>query len=321
MFPLRCFIRWNSIAAMNDSDSLAIRLAGISKSYGGKLAVDGLDLEIPRATICGMLGPNGAGKTTTIRIILDIIGPDRGAVEVLGGSLTDELRDRIGYLPEERGLYSKMKVLEHLTFLGEIKGTPRRVARERASGWLDRLDLSDWAEKRVDELSRGMQQKVQFIATVLHEPELLILDEPFSGLDPLNVDTLKQIVIEQHSRGATVLFSTHNMDQAERLCERVVMIKDARKVLDGLLTEIKREAWLEGHRQILLSIEGNGSLLEDRSLIESVEDRGTHVAVSLRDGVEPQQLLEAAVRAGVIVHRFEVSEPSLHDIFVTRASE
>ncbi len=304
---------------MRASNAPAIALTKISKAYGSKIAVSDFDLEVPRGTICGLLGPNGAGKTTTIRIILDIIGPDRGSVLVLGGRSSPETRDRIGYLPEERGLYPKMKVLELLTFLGELKGTPRRVASERASVWLDRLELGDWSDKRLQELSRGMQQKVQFIGTVVHEPDLLILDEPFSGLDPINVDTLKEIVIEQRSRGATVLFSTHNMDQAERLCERVVMIKDARKVLDGTLAEIKREAWLEGRRQILLAIEGEGDLLENRDMVEALENRGSHYAVSLRDGVAPQELLAAAVGRGAIVHRFEVHEPSLHEIFVARA--
>ncbi len=302
-----------------ERQNLAIRLDNICKSYGRKLAVDGLDLQIPLRTLTGLLGPNGAGKTTTIRIILDIIGADEGDVEVLGGPLTSTARNLIGYLPEDRGLYPKMKVLDLLVFLGELKGTTRRNASQRATAWLERLELAAWADKKVEELSRGMQQKVQFIGTVLHEPELLILDEPFAGLDPLNVDILKAIVLEQRSRGATVLFSTHNMDQAERLCERVVMIKDARKVLDGTLAEIKREAWLAGRRQILLAIEGGDGVLSDRSLVESIEDRGTHVAVSLRSGVKPQQLLEAALRAGATVNRFEVSEPSLHEIFVARA--
>ncbi len=298
---------------------LAIRLENICKSYGLKVAVDRLDLEIRLGSLTGLLGPNGAGKTTTIRIILDIIGADRGRVEVLGGPMTSTARNLIGYLPEDRGLYPKMKVLELLVFLAELKGTPRRDASPRASDWLERLELGAWADKKVEELSRGMQQKVQFIATVLHRPELLILDEPFAGLDPLNVDILKEIVLEQRRSGATVLFSTHNMDQAERLCERVVMIKEARKVLDGTLAEIKREAWLAGRRQILMAIEGGDGILSDRSIIESVEDRGTHVAVSLRSGVKPQQLLEAALRAGATVTRFEVSEPSLHEIFVARA--
>jgi len=306
---------------MSDQNGPAISLDGIYKAYGEKVAVEDLDLYVSRSTICGLLGPNGAGKTTTIRIILDIIGADRGSVGVLGGTLTPETRDRVGYLPEERGLYPKMKVLELLVFLGELKGMRRHLASERATEWLERLDLGDWADKKVQDLSRGMQQKAQFIGTVLHEPDLLILDEPFSGLDPLNVDILKEIVLEQRNRGATVLFSTHNMDQAERLCERVVMIKDARKVLDGSLSDIKREAWLQGHRQILLSLDAEDGLLKDPSLVASVEDRGTHVAVSLREGVEPQQLLEAAVRAGATVNRFEVSEPSLHEIFVSRARE
>ena len=298
-----------------------IRLDGIHKSYGNKIAVDDFDLAVQPTTICGLLGPNGAGKTTTIRIMLDIIGADRGGVEILGSTPGPEVRDRVGYLPEERGLYPKMKVHELLVFLGEIKGTARRVAAGRAHDWLDRLDLGDWAEKRVDELSRGMQQKVQFISTILHEPDLLVLDEPFSGLDPLNVDLLKQIVMEQRDRGVTVLFSTHNMDQAERLCDRVVMIKEARKVLDGPLTEIKRDAWLEGQRQVLLAIDGDDGFLADRSIVRRVEDRGTHLAVSLEDGVAPQRLLDAVIRSGATVNRFEVAEPSLHEIFVNRARE
>lgn len=299
-----------------------IRLEDIHKSYGTKVAVEGLDLSIDRGTICGILGPNGAGKTTTIRIILDIIGADRGKVEVLGGPLRPETRDRIGYLPEERGLYTKMKVNDTLVFLAELKGTPRATAAERASRWLERLELGSWAERRVAELSRGMQQKVQFIGTVLHEPDLLILDEPFSGLDPLNVDLLKEIVVEQRDRGATVLFSTHNMDQAERLCERVVMIRSARKVLDGTITEIKREAWEAGQRRVLLALEnGDPGFLQDRSLVRSVRSEGTHLAVALQDNVEPQSLLERAVRARARIRRFEVSEPSLHEIFVARARE
>ena len=304
---------------MKVSDVPAIALAKIHKAYGDKIAVADFDLEVPRGTICGLLGPNGAGKTTTIRIILDIIGADRGVVRVLGGESNPEIRDRIGYLPEERGLYPKMKVLELLTFLGQLKGTDRHVAAERASAWLERLELGDYSDKRLQELSRGMQQKVQFIGTVVHEPDLLVLDEPFSGLDPINVDILKEIVLEQRNRGATVLFSTHNMDQAERICERVVMIKDAYKVLDGTLAEIKREAWLQGKRQILLAVEGGNGLLDDPNLVESVEERGNYVAVSLKDGVAPQELLAAAVRTGAIVRRFEVHEPSLHEIFLAQA--
>ena len=303
-------------------DDLAIRLEGIHKMYGVKVAVDDLDLSIRRGIICGLLGPNGAGKTTTIRIILDIIGADRGTVEVLGGPLNGDTRDRIGYLPEERGLYAKMKVRETLVFLAALKGTRRRAAEEKASRWLDRLGLGTWADRRVDELSRGMQQKVQFIGTVLHDPDLLILDEPFSGLDPLNVDLLKEIVLEQKQRGATVLFSTHNMDQAERLCERVVMIRNARKVLDGTLAEIKREAWEAGQRRVLLAFDsGDPAFLADRSLVQGTQSEGTHLAVALQERVEPQRLLERALAAGARIRRFEVSEPSLHEIFVARARE
>lgn len=297
----------------------AIRLQAIRKAYGDQVAVDDLSLVVPRGTICGLLGPNGAGKTTTIRIVLDIIGPDRGEVHVLGGVLTPATRDRVGYLPEERGLYGKMRLRELLAFLGALKGLERGEATTRADRWLERLELADWRDRRVEELSKGMQQKVQFIGTVLHEPELLILDEPFAGLDPLNVDILHELVLERKREGATVLFSTHNMDQAERICERVIMIRSARKVLDGRLSEIKRAAWREGQRRVLLAFDGEGAFLDDRSRVVRVEDRGTHQAVLLRDGVDPQQLLEAALAAGARVRRFEVSEPSLHEIFVARA--
>ena len=217
----------------------AIRLDAVTKRFSGHPAVDGLDLEIPTGSLYGLLGPNGSGKTTTIRMIMGILLPDEGRVSLLGGPPDDERRRLVGYLPEERGLYKKMKVLEQLTFLAEIRGIPRAVGRERAAGWLDRLELGAWAGRRVEDLSKGMQQKVQFIGTVLHEPSLLILDEPFSGLDPINQDVLERIMLDFHGRGATVLFSTHLMDQAERLCERVCLISRGRRLLEGDLAEIR----------------------------------------------------------------------------------
>ena len=216
----------------------AIRLDAVTKRFGSHLAVDRLDLEIPPACVYGLLGPNGSGKTTTIRMIMGILRPDEGGATLLGGD-PDERRHEVGYLPEERGLYKKMKVLELLTFLAEIRGIARSVGRERARGWLERLELTAWGERRVEDLSKGMQQKVQFIGTVLHEPRVLVLDEPFSGLDPINQDVLETIMLEFRRRGATVLFSTHLMDQAERLCERVCLISRGRRVLEGDLAEIK----------------------------------------------------------------------------------
>src|SRR6266513_4141965 len=209
-------------------------LARVSKRVASPIAVDELSLSVPSGVIYGLLGPNGAGKTTTIRMIMDILEPDDGAVRIFGepgGGRTHS--GRIGYLPEERGLYRKMRVLDVLVFLGEMKGVDRRRARQRADKWLERLGLAQWRLRRVDELSKGMQQKVQFISTMLHEPDLMILDEPFSGLDPVNAQVMKDVVLELRARGATILFSTHIMEQAEKLCEHVCIIAGGRKLLDG----------------------------------------------------------------------------------------
>ncbi len=292
-----------------------VKLEGVTKRFGHHTAVSALDLEIPRGTVYGLLGPNGSGKTTTIRMILGILLPDEGRVELLGGRPGVGSRSRVGYLPEERGLYRKMPVLELLVFLGEIRGLGRRVARERAERWLHRLDLGEWATRKVEDLSKGMQQKVQFIGTVLHEPELLVLDEPFSGLDPINQDLLEEIVQEFRSRGTTVLFSTHLMDQAERLCERVCLISRARKVLDGDLKEIRR---MERRGVVDVEFEGDDAWLGGPEVLR-VEREDDVVHVHLRDGADHQALLRRGVEAGVRIHRFELVEPRLHEIFVRHA--
>ena len=295
---------------------MAIRLQGVSKSFGAQKAVDGLDLHVPRGSIYGLLGPNGAGKTTAIRIMLDIIGPDRGEVELLGSPVDDAVRARVGYLPEERGLYQKMRVADQLAFLGVLKGMRRDAARREAERWLERMELIDRADDAVETLSKGMQQKVQFLSTVLHRPELLILDEPFSGLDPLNVDLLKEIILERSREGATVLFSTHLIEDAERLCDRVCMIAGARKVLDGRLVEIKASA---GHREVALGVDGDPDFLRELPFVVRISDHGNYFEVRLADGADPQELLRAAVAAGVAVRRFELVEPSLREIFLDRA--
>src|SRR5213075_690596 len=210
------------------------------KRFAGHIAVDDLSLTVPRGVIYGLLGPNGAGKTTTIRMILDILQPDSGTVRLFGEPGGGRAHaERIGYLPEERGLYRKMRVLDVLVFLGEMKGVDRRRARQRADEWLERLGLAQWRLRRVDELSKGMQQKVQFISTMLHEPDLMILDEPFSGLDPVNAQVMKDAVLEMRRRGTTVVFSTHDMATAEKMCDRIFMIFRGRKVLDGSLESIQ----------------------------------------------------------------------------------
>jgi ABC-2 type transport system ATP-binding protein len=294
----------------------AIHLQGIAKSFGEQTAVEDLDLCVPSGSIYGLLGPNGAGKTTTLRIILDIIGPDRGRVEVLGSRVDDAVRSRVGYLPEERGLYPRMRVLDHLLFLGELKGMHRAEARAAAQYWLERLELADRSMDRVETLSKGMQQKVQFLSTVLHRPDLLILDEPFSGLDPLNVDLLKEIVLEGQREGSTVLFSTHRIEDAERLCDRVCMIAGARKVLDGRLGEIKASA---GRREVRLGLEGDASFLRQLPFVRRLSDHGNYFEIRLADGANPQEILKAALSRNVRVRHFELAEPSLREIFLERA--
>ena len=297
-------------------ESIAVRLEGVSKAFGAVSAVEDLDLVVPRGTIYGLLGPNGAGKTTTLRIILDILGADSGTVEVLGRQVDDAVRGRVGYLPEERGLYQKMKVIEQLTFFGVLKGMPRADAKREALRWLERLELAERADETVESFSKGMQQKVQFISTVVHRPDLLILDEPFSGLDPINVDTLKEIVLERQRDGATVIFSTHMIEDAERLCERVCMIAGARKVLDGRVADVKSAA---GRLDLAIRFDGDPGFLDAPELVQRVSDHGRYVEVRLVDGADPQAVLQRAVDSGVRIYRFELIEPSLREIFLEKA--
>src|SRR5690606_33552556 len=250
-----------------------LRLDRVVKRFSGHTAVRGLTMEVPRGGIFGLLGPNGAGKTTTIRMIMNILTPDEGTITLLGQPVSRELSDRIGYLPEERGLYRKMEVLEHLVFLGQARGLRRHDARTRAAGWLERVGLSDWAARKIEDLSKGMQQKVQFIGTVLHDPELVVLDEPFSGLDPVNSKVLKDVVIDLAREGRTVLFSTHIMEQAERMCDHIVIIARGEKVVDGTLAQIKSEF---GGRHVALGFsrdkERAARVLADRHLVAKVDD-------------------------------------------------
>lgn len=299
---------------MSEHD-VAVRLRGVTKRFGKHTAVDHLDLEIPRGSLYGLLGPNGSGKTTSIRMIMGILHPDEGAVDLFGGDPEETRRHHVGYLPEERGIYKKMKVLDLLTFLAEIRGVARSEGRKRAGAWLERLGLGDTEQKRAEDLSKGMQQKVQFIATVLHEPDLLILDEPFSGLDPINQDVLEEIILDFHERGTTILFSTHLMDQAERLCERVCLISRAKKVLDGDLREIKKA---ERKGVLAVVFEGPDAWLDGPDVL-SRDHVGEAVHLLLSDDADPQAILRRAVDAGVRIRRFEMVEPRLHEIFVRHA--
>lgn len=297
-----------------------VRVEKVTKRFAGHTAVRNLTLEVPQGGIFGLLGPNGAGKSTTIRMMMNIITPDEGAITLFNGQgSARELSARVGYLPEERGLYKKMKVREQLAFLGEVKGIGPRDAARRSGEWLDRLGLHDWVEKKVEDLSKGMQQKVQFIGTLLHEPDLVILDEPFSGLDPVNAQVMKDVVVEMARKGKTVLFSTHIMEQAEKMCDRIVIIARGEKVVDGPLSAIKREF---GHRHVALSFTRNpeaaARVLQDRSLVAKVDDYGASAEVELAEGAEGEALLRALVGADVGLSRYEVVEPSLQSIFIAK---
>jgi ABC-2 type transport system ATP-binding protein len=300
---------------MTGQNGYAVRLTGVTKRFGKRIAVSDLSLDIPAGIICGLLGPNGSGKTTTIRMIMGILKPDQGSVALFGADPDVTRRTKVGYLPEERGVYKKMKCLEFVTFLAEIRGLPRPEGKRRGAAWLERLGLGEWADKKVEDLSKGMQQKVQFISTVLHEPELLILDEPFSGLDPINQDVLEQIVVELRAKGTTILFSTHLMDHAERLCERVFLISKARKVLDADLRQLKAS-----ERKGVVAVEFKGS---DRWLhgpeVKRVEVVNGGVRLFLNEGADYQEILRRGVEARVEILRFDLVEPRLHDIFVKHA--
>jgi len=298
----------------------SVSVEAVTKRFAGHVAVSDLSLQVPSGGIYGLLGPNGAGKSTTIRLIMSILQPDEGRIALFGASGNSrDLSARIGYLPEERGLYKKMKVLDHLVFLGEVKGIARNDARKRALDWLERLDIGDWAQKKVEDLSKGMQQKVQFAGALLHEPELVILDEPFSGLDPINAQTMKDIVVEIAASGRTVLFSTHVMEQAERMCDRVAIIARGKLVVDGTVAQVKADF---GGRHVALGFshdrERANAVLADPRLIARLDDYGASAELKMADGADPEQLLAALVSAGVGLRRFEVVEPSLHAIFVAK---
>lgn len=309
---------------MSRPDSYAVRLAGVTKRYDGHVAVSELSLEVPRGVIYGVLGPNGAGKSTTLRMINDIMAPDQGEISLLGGLRPGrEAAARIGYLPEERGLYPKMRVLDTLQFFGELRGLTGREAQRRGAQWLERLGIADWQSNKVQDLSKGMQQKVQFVTALIHEPDLLILDEPWSGLDPINADVLRDTVLAQRKAGRTILFSTHLMEQAETICDCVCIIARGRKVLEGELRAIKRDA--AGEQRIAIGFAGaeararaEATTLADRALAASFQARDDRVEVELAEGVAPEALLGALVGAGAQVRHFEIIEPSLHQIFVER---
>src|SRR2546421_2131535 len=293
-------------------------LENVTKRFGGFTAVSDLSLQVRPGRVFGLIGPNGAGKTTTIRMIVNITAPDSGRIELFGQQMNTALQDRIGYLPEERGLYKKMKVGEQLRFFAELKDLRGAEADKRIDAWLKKLELSAWKDKRTKELSKGMQQKVQFITAVIHDPDLVILDEPFSGLDPMNGDLMKQRILEQRAPGKTIILSTHQMEIAEKLCDDACMINRAHKVLDGRLREIRRSF---ARNAVALQFEGGDGVLNDSSLVTTTRQHGEDTEVLLVPGASPQTLLKRLVESGVSISKFELVEPSLHDIFVEKVRE
>jgi ABC-2 type transport system ATP-binding protein len=299
---------------MTPANQTAVAIRGVTKTFGAHTAVNNLNLEVPRGSVYGFIGPNGSGKTTTLRMIMHILHPDRGEVEVLGQRTLRAANDRVGYLPEERGLYKSMSVRDVLRFYAELKGM--RHSRPAIEAWLERMGLAEWAGKKVQALSKGMAQKVQFIAAVVAQPELVLLDEPFSGLDPVNLETLREAVLELRRDGATVIFSTHDMNVAERMCDSIFMIYRGNKVLDGTLESIQAAY---GSDTVRVRLNGDGRVPADLPGVQKLTDFGRYQELRLAQGFDSQRLLSALMAHGRVLH-FELAQPSLHDIFVRIAA-
>jgi ABC-2 type transport system ATP-binding protein len=288
----------------------AVVLRNVTKTFGVHTAVDDLNLTVPTGSIYGFIGPNGSGKTTTLRMIMRILHPDRGEIEVLGEQSRNAATDEVGYLPEERGLYKQMKVRDVLAFYAELKGM--RDTKTAIASWLDRLGLAAWADKQVQALSKGMSQKVQFIAAVVSRPALVLLDEPFSGLDPVNMDVLRDAILSLRREGTTVIFSTHDMAVAEKMCDAIFMIYQGRKVLDGTLASIQDA---HGADTVRVRFDNGSPNRLEFAEVASVTDFGQVQELRLTPGADPQRVLATLMDRGRILH-FEVTRPSLHDIFV-----
>ena len=297
------------------SRDVSVRVDDVTKRFGDFTAVKDLSFDVYAGRVFGFLGPNGAGKTTTIRMIVGITAPDRGTITLKGETISYKLQNRIGYLPEERGLYKKMRVLDQLRYFAALKGVDGAEADKRIDRWLGRMELSEWKRKRTTDLSKGMQQKVQFIATVLHDPDVLILDEPFSGLDPINVEFLMGVIDEYRTADKTIIFSTHLMETAEKLCKDILLINKAQKVLGGSLREIK-----ESYGKNLVAIRGSNldGVLDDRSLVAAAANNADEIEVELAAGIRSGMLLKRLVDSKAEITKFEEIEASLNDIFIDK---
>jgi len=302
---------------MND-ENITLSVSNITKRYGDFTAVDDLSFDVRSGRVFGFLGPNGAGKTTTIRMIVGITVPDQGTIKFDGTNVSYETQSRIGYLPEERGLYKKMKVVDQLRYFAALKGVARAEADKRIDHWLGRMKLSEWKLKKTTDLSKGMQQKIQFISCVLHDPDLLILDEPFSGLDPVNVEFLMDVIDEFRTNDKTIIFSTHLMETAERLCSDILLINRSRMIISGSLREVK-----SSFDKNLIAIRATGAekILSDKTLVTKKIEHADEMEIQLADGVDPQTLLHRLVENGSVISKFEQIEPSLNDIFIANVRE
>ncbi|HEX9973204.1 MAG TPA: ATP-binding cassette domain-containing protein [bacterium] len=289
-----------------------LEVENISKTFGTLKAVDQISFEIEQGVSFGLLGPNGAGKTTTIRMITNIIIPDSGRISILNNGDFKTTSNYLGYLPEERGLYRKMKIGDLLLFLTALKTMNKTEAKKEIDYWLERLDLMDWKKKKVEELSKGMQQKLQFIGTIIHKPKLLILDEPFMGLDPINTNLIKDIMLELKDAGTTIIFSTHLMENAEKLCDEIFLIDKGKNVLSGKLSEVKKRF---GKENVIIDFDGDDKFLKTSDQIKNYDNYGNYVEVQLKKDADPQKLLQEAMK-GARIRKFEIKEPSLNDIFI-----
>jgi ABC-2 type transport system ATP-binding protein len=289
----------------------AIVLDRVRKSFGDFVAVNDISLRVPSGSIYGFLGPNGAGKTTTIRMMMSIFYPDAGSISILGQPNSEQIKDRLGYLPEEKGLYKNMGTAELVAYFGRLKGMTRKDARIKSEELLTRFGLGEWINAKCKALSKGMGQKVQILATLMHDPELVILDEPFSGLDPVNTEVIRDLMLDLKRQGRTVIFSTHVMEQAEQICDHVVLINKGRVLLDGPITKVRST----GGSTVQLDYEGDGSVLKNLVGVNRVNDAGKHAEFVLAHGHDADDLLKQIV-GKVKVRRFDNREASLHEIFL-----
>lgn len=299
-------------------NDVTVKLDRVSKSFGEFTAVKELSLTARAGRVFGLLGPNGAGKTTTIRMIVNITRADSGTISIFGRKIDAQLQDRIGYLPEERGLYRRMKVVDQLRFFAELKNVRGKTIEAKIDEWLARVKLSEWKNKRSMELSKGMQQKVQFITSVIHDPDLLILDEPFSGLDPINVELLKEIVLDLKRAGKTIIFSTHQMEVAEKICDDICLLNRSKKVFEGSLRDIKSSF---GRNSVAVRCEGGDGVLDDPALVSKLVRHADEAQALLAEGADAQVLLRRLIASGAVIGKFEMVEPSLNDIFITKVTE